>query len=184
MKKVMFWPIIIMIILLCGCSQTKNCFVDDYPMMRDVEHVYKKVGYKEIINAFTVNPGVNIVLFGFDTRYAECPFCIACVPLLNDVAAEMGIEKILYIDIYQMRKERTAEYLILLGYLDGIVGDLLEKKGLKEIIVPDVYVIKDGIILGHHIATVKDEEERFIYDLSEAQKEEVKAIYRNLLMLI
>ena len=184
MKKTMLWLIILMILLLCGCSQTNNSFDDDYPMMRNVDHVYKKVEYREVINALTVNPGVHVVLFGFDTRYAECPFCIACIPLLNDVAIEMGINEILYIDIYQIRKERTAEYLLLLGYLDSIVGDLIEKNGLKEIVVPDVYVIKDGVILGHHIATVKDGEGRFIYDLSDVQKEEVKAIYRNLFMMI
>ena len=70
---------------------------------------------------------------------------------------------------------------MLLGYLDGAVGDLLERNGLKEIIVPDVYVVKDGEILGHHIATIKDDEGRFIYDLNDEQKEEVKAIYRDLL---
>jgi hypothetical protein len=69
----------------------------------------------------------------------------------------------------------------LLGYLDGQVGDLLERNGRKEIVVPDVYVVKDGEILGHHIATIKDDDDRFVYDLNAEQKEAVKEIYRDLL---
>jgi len=182
MKKGFLLIIVLLITVLSGC-QKKDDFTQDYPIMRGVEHVYEKVEYDDIINAFTVKSGVHVVLFAFDTDFAECPYCIACVPLLNEVAIEMGIAKILYIDIYRMRQERTAEYLLLLGYLDGKVGDLLEKNGKKEIVVPDVYVIKDGEIIGHHIATIKDDADKFIFNLSEEEKNQVRNIYRQLLTL-
>lgn len=180
MRKIAFLALIFLLATLCGCRKSAR-FEDDYPQMRGIDHVYEKVGYDDVVDALTVSPGGHVIFFGFDTRYAECPYCVACVPLLNEVAIELGVDKILYIDIYTMRKERTAEYVLLLGYLDGAVGDLLERNGLKEIIVPDVYVVKDGEILGHHIATIKDDDDRFIYDLNDEQKEEVKAIYRDLL---
>lgn len=181
MRKIAFLALIIALAVFSACRKHPPRFEDDYPMMRGVEHVYVKAGYEEVIEALTTAPGGHVIFFAFDTRQYECPYCLACVPLLNEVARELGIEKILYFDVYAMRKERTAEYVLLLGYLDGQVGDLLERNGRKEIVVPDVYVVKDGEILGHHIATIKDDDDRFVYDLNAEQKEAVKEIYRDLL---
>ena len=179
MKKNIWKILIVLILLLVGCN-TKDEFLQDFPYMKETEHVFKKANYQEVVNAFTVNPGINVVLFAFNPNYADCPFCHSAIPLLNEAALETGIERILYIDIYNMRKERNANYLILLGYLDGYVQDLIERDGLKEIIVPDVYFIKDGIILGHHIATVKDEDDRYIYNLNDEEKAQLKSIYLTL----
>jgi hypothetical protein len=72
----------------------------------------------------------------------------------------------------------TTEYRLLLGYLDSQTGSILEKSGVKTLIVPDVYFVKDGVILSHHIATLTDDESHFILGLDETQKNALKDIYR------
>jgi hypothetical protein len=105
------------------------------------------------------------------------------MPLINEAALKVGITKILYLDIYEMRKNNTTEYQLLLGYLDSKVGDLIEREGVKKIIVPDLYIVKDGEIVTHHIATLKDNDGAFISDLTENQKQELIDLYELMFQL-
>jgi len=182
MKKLIVLLLIIVGLGLSGCSKNSG-IEEDYPMLREIEHVYVKGTYQEVVNALTVDKGVSVIYFAFDTNLYECPFCIATVPIINEVAIEEGIEKIIYLDIFEMRRDETAEYQMLLGYLDSKVDDLIVRDGVMKLIVPDLYVVKDGEILGHHIATVKNESGSFVYNLDEEQTEELKTIYRNLFRL-
>lgn len=185
MKKILFVLIILLNIFLIGCTKDneKKAFEEDYAYMKGQEHVYVKGTYDEVVNAFTVNQGVNVILFAFDPDFYECPYCMAVVPIINEIALEESINKIIYLDIYEMRMNNTAQYQLLLGYLDSKVDDLIVRDNVKKLIVPDLYVVKDGEILGHHIATIKDENGNFIKDLTEAQTNELKGIYRQLFEL-
>ena len=78
-----------------------------------------------------------------------------------------------------MRKDRTNEYVDLVEFITSQT-DLEIRNDLHEIVVPDIYLVKDGKIISHHIATFKDEEGRFIFNLTEAEKEEIKSIYRDM----
>ena len=58
----------------------------------------------EIINI--LEHGTGIVYLG----YPECPWCMAYVPLLNEIAKNEGIEKIYYYNIREDRKNNTEFY--------------------------------------------------------------------------
>ena len=181
MKKTFILTIFLML-FLSGCKT--DPVVEDYPILEGVTHVYEKSNYEEVTQALTVLPGVHVILFAYDPDFYECPFCLAVMPIINQAALNIGIEKILYLDIYEMRKNNTTEYQLLLGYLDSKVGDLIVREGIKKLIVPDLYVVKDGEIAAHHIATLKDENDAFIADLTEGQKNELRTIYENMFKLV
>ena len=50
--------------------------------------------------------------------------------------------------------------------------------------MPDVYVVKDGEVLAHHIALLKNEENQYIRNLNDVQKEEVYNIYYEMFSLL
>lgn len=181
-----FYKINIFIILsfclfLVGCSNGKKAFEEDYQMFKGINHVYEKSNYDEVYNALTKKEGYQIILFAYDPNLAICPYCIKILPIINDLALEVGIKKILYLDIRTMRVERTLEYLALIEYISEQFSDLEMKNDQIEIIVPDLYIVKDGKILGHHIATLKNEEGKYILDLNEEELKDLTTIYYNLL---
>jgi thiol-disulfide isomerase/thioredoxin len=165
--------IFLLLVFLVGC---KASFEDEYPMFKDQEHIYQIANYDEVISAFTVEEGAHLILFAFK----ECPYCQLTMPLINEAALELGFEKILYFDIKSMRSNNTAEYQLLLGYLDSKVGDLDIRDGEIRLTVPDLYVVKDGKILSHHIATFK-RDGSYVLDLVEAEIEELLHLYKEMM---
>ena len=93
----------------------------------------------EIINI--LEHGTGIVYLG----YPECPWCMAYVPLLNEIAKNEGIEKIYYYNIREDRKNNTEFYQkvvsILIDYLN------YDEEGKKRIFVPNVTFVKEGKII-------------------------------------
>ena len=93
----------------------------------------------EIINI--LEHGTGIVYLG----YPECPWCMAYVPLLNEIAKNEGIEKIYYYNIKEDRDDNTEFYQkvvsILSDYLD------YDEEGRKRIFVPNVTFVKKGKII-------------------------------------
>lgn len=175
MKKILV--ILLTILVLTGCHSPEVIrFEDDYPSMKGTEHVYIKTDYSTALNVLL--NGTGVVLLGFDTRKYACPYCQEIVPILNEVALEEEWMSIYYLDIYDMRMNNTTEYRLLLGYLDSQTGSILEKSGVKTLVVPDVYFVKDGVILSHHIATLTDDENHFILGLDETEINALKDIYR------
>lgn len=168
---------------LISCDRGRKAFEDDYQMFQGKEHVYRKVDYKTVYNAFTKNKGYKVIVFAFDPDYYECPYCMMLLPIINEIAIESGIKEILYFDVYQMRMNRTLEYVKLVDYISKQV-ELDTRNDLHEIIVPDLYVVKDGKILSHHIATFKDEEGKYILNLTDEQKDDLKEIYKNMFALL
>lgn len=177
MKKIILTLITVMI--LVGCTVVpEDSFLTDYPSMQGMTHVYEKTSYTTALN--TILDGTGVVLLAFDTNKYYCPFCVAAVPILNEAAIESGWGKIYYLDIYTMRMQNTSEYRLMLGYIDSKVDDLLMRGDDKALVVPDVYFIKDGVIVGHHIGTVYNEYENFVSELNETQANELKTIYLDL----
>jgi glutaredoxin len=173
MKKSFLIILLLLTLTLVGCSKESD-FIDDFPAFSETKHVFEKVDYQEMIKALTDSNGRHIIIFSFK----ECPYCNAALPILNDAAIEANVDKILYYDIKKVRDENTAEYLLLLGYLESKVDDLLPgKNNEKKITVPDVYVIENSTVTSHHIATVKDEEGKFIIDMTASEKQTLKNIY-------
>ncbi len=179
-KKISIFILVFVSLFLIGCSSGENKFEKDYPAFKDTEHVFYKTSYKDIYNKLTKEEGYNIILFAFDPNLAVCPFCLEALPVINEVALELKIDKIFYLDIYEMRINRTTEYMALVNYIDEQVDDLLTRNDKLEIVVPDIYVVKDGKIIAHHIATIVDDEGKFVLGMGLEQTNELKEIYREL----
>lgn len=93
----------------------------------------------EIINI--LEHGIGIVYLGFP----ECPWCMAYVPLLNEIAKNEGIEKIYYYNIREDRKNNTEFYQKVVSILNDYLN--YDEEGKKRIFVPNVTFVKEGKII-------------------------------------
>lgn len=111
---------------------------------------YTKVGEKnlfvyrsaeEIVNI--LESGTGIVFLGF----SDCPWCQAYAPMLNDIAMDIGIDKIFYCDIKADRANNSKSYKRIVELL----GDFLDNddEGKHRVYVPNVTIVKDGDILSN-----------------------------------
>jgi hypothetical protein len=153
-------------------------------MFKNQEHVFQKVDYKQIKEALSSTTGTYIILFAFDPDFYECPFCFTCMPIINEAALAESVDQILYLDIYGIRTNNSEEYQWIVNNLDSRVDDLMIRDNQKRIVVPDLYVIKDGEILDHHIATFPNGEGGFMLDLTVDQKVQLKLIYQEMFQKI
>lgn len=81
-----------------------------------------------------------IILFGMKNN----SFVGTYANILNDVAKEVGIEKIYYYDLTEDRKIRNGNYESIVNYLSDYI--LLLDDGSKNIYVPAFLVKENGII--------------------------------------
>ena len=86
--------------------------------------------------------------------FKECPWCMAYVPMLNDIAKEKKNEKIYYLNILNDRKENTKEYLEIVDILKENLR--YDDEGKKRIYVPGVIAINNGNIVGFDDETSYD----------------------------
>lgn len=93
----------------------------------------------EIINI--LEHGTGIVYLG----YPECLWCMAYVPLLNEIAKNEGIEKIYYYNIREDRKNNTEFYQKVVSILNDYLN--YDEEGKKRIFVPNVTFVKEGKII-------------------------------------
>ena len=107
-----------------------------------VENVFVYRDVDEIIQI--LEHGTGIVYLGFP----ECQWCQAYVPMLNEVATELGVEKIYYYNIKQARSDNTEKYQRIVELL----GDnlLYDEEGKRRVYVPDVSVVQEGVVVGHN----------------------------------
>ena len=98
------------------------------------------------------------------------------MPILVDSVRENKIDTLYYVDIHSVdiSSIKNELYEILDPYLRE------DDEGNKRLSVPDVYVVKDGEIMGHHIGTVESYKNPY-NGMSDEQKEELKEIYNDLI---
>ena len=130
----------------------------------------KYASFKEVEELFA--KGTGIIYFGFPS----CPWCRNMIPVLFDVAKENNVNTIYYVNPREL-KSNTEEYNKLLEILNPY---LEESDGGKVLYVPDVYFIKDGKVVGHHLSTVESQTDPRI-SLNEEQVKELSSIYQELL---
>lgn len=146
--------------------------------------VYSNV--EEILSILENKSGV--IYFG----YPECPWCRNMVSPLLNTANMVGMDKIYYLNVKDMRdlkkldengniiteKEGSAEYKDLLKVLDSVLPTYqgLNDDTIKRIYVPTVLFVKDGEIIGFHEGTVDSQEDPSILLTSEQEKE-LSSIY-------
>ena len=139
-----------------------------------------------------------IIYFGF----AACPWCRNAVPVLIDTAKELNVEKIYYVDILDMRdtykfsgsiepeqtKKGTDAYYEILKFLDKKLdkfyvtddaGNMYDT-GVKRLYAPTVVGVKDGKVVGFHVATVESQTNPY-ETLTDKQKEELKKEYKTII---
>ena len=127
---------------------------------KDNPFVYKEADdIVEMIN----NEETFAVYFGFDS----CPWCRSVVPTLIEVANDLNIETIYYVDVKEIRdtieindkgklettKKGTDGYYKLIELLDNVLSDytLVDSDGNKvstdekRIYAPNVVIVVDGV---------------------------------------
>lgn len=139
-----------------------------------------------------------IIYFGF----AACPWCRNAVPVLIDVAKEMKQDKVYYVDILDIRdtykfsgsiepeqtKKGTDAYYEILEFLDDYLEEFYVKDdagnmydtGVKRLYAPTVVGVKDGKVVGIHVATVESQTNPYEV-LTAKQKDELKSAYKKII---
>ena len=114
--------------------------------------------------------GTGLIYFG----YSSCPWCRNIVPVLIDVVKENDIDTINYVDIHKVDIKKSSVYKKLSNYFRE------DDDGNKVLAVPDVYVIKDGKVLDHHLGTVEGYRNPY-KGMSDEEINELKDIYTNMI---
>ncbi len=122
-------------------------FAKEYKnVSEDNPFVYKNVD--EIIKI--MKNGTGVVYLG----YPECPWCGEYVKYLNEVAKEVGIEKIYYCNTKKVKEENMDKYYELVSLLRGNLQ--YTDEGEEWIFVPNVSFHIEGNIIGNDYETSKD----------------------------
>ena len=103
---------------------------------------------EEIINM--LKHGTGVVYLGFP----ECPWCQTYVKYLNEVANEVGVEKIYYYNILEDRTNNTEEYQEIVLLLKDVLQ--YDDEGNSRVYVPNVSFHINGEIIGNDCETSKD----------------------------
>lgn len=128
----------------------------------------KYVDEKELLNLF--KNGNGFIYFGYNT----CPWCRNSVPVLIDYAVENNLT-IYYADYHSLDLTSIKDELI--EYIGNYLRE--DENSEKIMAVPDIYYVKDGKILGHHLGTVDSYKNPYI-GMNTEQKEELLSIYNSL----
>lgn len=87
--------------------------------------------------------GTGVVFFGF----ASCKWCQKYAPYIDEIAKEVDIEKIYYVDIKEARANNTETYQEIVAFLgDNLLND---NEWKPRIFVPDITIVHNGKILLH-----------------------------------
>lgn len=116
-------------------------FASEYPSVSN-DNIFISITPDEINNIF--EQGTGIIFFGFP----ECKWCQEYVPMLQKIAQANGINKIYYYNIKADRTNNTDFYKQLVQHTQNYLN--LDKNNNARICVPDVYFIKQGVIIGHN----------------------------------
>jgi len=128
-------------------SNDAEMFASEYnEVSLDNVFVYKSVA--EIVNI--MEHGTGVVYLG----YPECPWCQAYVKYLNEVAKEVGVEKINYCNTKKVKEDNMEDYQKLISLLDGHLQ--YNSDGEQWIYVPNVSFHVNGEILFNDYETSKD----------------------------
>ena len=188
MKKVLIIIGICLLIIIClGCyiyGKDNYRFKIEYELNNNIEYSNgKKIKVKipvdnriEYINAkelvYVLEKGTAVIYFG----YSSCPWCRNAIPILIDSVKDNDIDTLYYIDIHKVSFGKYKDKI--LSFLNPYLKE--NEDGKKTIAVPDVYVVKEGLIVGHHRGTVKSYKNPY-KGMSNKQKKELKKIYDDMI---
>lgn len=118
---------------------------------------YTEVGEDNVFVYRDINEVISLLKHGTGVVYLgfpECPWCQTYVKYLNEVAKEVGVDKIYYYNILDDRSNDTEEYKEIVS----ILGEYLQydDEGHNRIYVPNVSFHVGGKIIGNDCETSKD----------------------------
>ncbi len=116
-------------------------FAKEYNII-DEENVFKYSKSNEIIK--TLENGTGIIFLGTP----ESEWCKHYASILNEVAKEEKVNKILYYNIKEDRNKLTKEYEKITNLLSEYLP--YDDEGKYKIYVPDLTIVKNGQIIGHN----------------------------------
>ncbi len=189
MKKIV---VLLLVSLLCACSNTNSedivnndieyCGVGEdaceeefnYDDFMTGENVFNPISFEDAINLFE-NKESGIMYFG----YSNCPWCIEAVPIMNEVAQNLGKE-IYYVatrdsDRNQLYTEEESEKI--LSYI-GEYEDR-DEEGNLHIYVPLVVVFEDGVCVSGNLGTV-DSHDAHERKMTEEEIDQLTSIYQEM----
>lgn len=187
MKKLII--VVIGLFLLVGCSSSKEkvnktdalLFKEEYESLNGEMSNYGDKTYRTLEidknNPFIYKKASDIIemidnkeTFAIYFGFSSCPWCRSIIPNLIDVTIDLGIEKIYYVDVKEIRdileldndgeviisKEGTDDYYKLLEKLDSVLDDytLIDDDGNevytneKRIYAPNIVTVVDGVATG------------------------------------
>ena len=168
MKKIL----LILLIFLVGCGNDINKFKKEYEKYDNLINVeidktssIKYLNAKETVEFLNKESGILFFGIANDNKTRSV------VETLLDVANENNLT-VYYFDPNTVKdKENDKNFAKILG----ILGIYLQTndKGEKILEVPDVYFIKDGIVLGSHFGSESN------YDGKELTNEQKEKLYEN-----
>lgn len=184
MKKI-FTSFLLAIILFSLSSCTNNVR-KLYPSIEGKIRIKIKT-FNGIYDCFT-KKGKYVVILAFSPKYYECPYCDEVMPIINNALIKSDMTAF-YLDIFKMRQDNSKEYQNLLDLINKQIEEnkMLEKLEIRNdkpvLVVPDIYIIEDGQILDHHIATFIENDE-YKLSLNETEKEKLLNKYLSMINLI
>lgn len=151
-KKYLILVITLVILLIGGCKDNK--VVEDNVKF-SLE--YTEVGennifvYRDIEEIIKImKNGTGVVYLGFP----ECPWCNHYVKYLNEIAMEVGLDKIYYYNILEDRKNNTEKYQEIVSLLSNNLQ--YDEEGNERIYVPNVSFHINGEVIFNDYETSKD----------------------------
>ena len=145
-----------------------------YQWLNDEEPPFLEITPDECMRFFDEG-GTGLLYFG----RSNCPYCQRAVPELDVVLNEYGLS-VYYVDV-DLPKLTYEKYEDLLPYLDAALAE--SESGEKNFLIPDIIAVKEGKIIGNHISLVDDFEfSSGDAQLTDAQKETLRGIYRDLIV--
>ena len=145
-----------------------------YQWLNDEEPPFLEITPDECMRFFDEG-GTGLLYFG----RSNCPYCQRAVPELDVVLNEYGLS-VYYVDV-DLSKLTYEKYEELLPYLDAALA--VSESGEKNFLIPDIIAVKEGKIIGNHISLVDDFEfSSGDAQLTDAQKETLRGIYRDLIV--
>lgn len=139
------------------------------PMTISENNPIKYLDFTETEQILTT--GTGVIYFGFPS----CPWCRNIIPVLFDTADKNNWDTIYYVNPREL-KSNEKNYNKLLEILSNY---LRESDGKKVLYVPDVYFVKNGTIVGHHLSTVESQVDPTV-SLTDEQVQELSNIYQSL----
>lgn len=175
MKK---WLILLISVLcIAGCSgkkepivinnpveiKTVELDVSGYEFLDDPEPAFIETTMSATLGLF--DGGTAIVFYG----YPHCYWCNRAIPVANEVLKEYGLTAY-YVDVYYEEAFDEESYRAL-----------CDKLGIDDMFVPLFVVIKNGKVMGSHVALVDSYDTAKQDQMSEEQRAELKKIYSDLI---